>query len=73
MFRVAFTGIHEVHALLSIEKLPVESPSKAVLRRNMIGAFLTADHLVHRGDAESGLCKLCGQADSIERRLWECE
>eukprot|EP00438_Fugacium_kawagutii_P010337 Skav212590 [mRNA] locus=scaffold125:530151:534734:+ [translate_table: standard] len=70
--RKTFTGIQNIHALLSTENLPIESAERTTLRRNMTGTFVTADHLVHRDTTETGACKLCGRPDSIEHRIWHC-
>ena len=55
-----------------MEGMTPDPTNRALLRRNLNGTFLTADHLTHRHEDEDGLCKLCFQPDNITHRLWDC-
>ena len=49
-----------------------QGASAELLRVSMGGAFYTQDKLRHVEENGSGLCRFCGQQDSIHHRVWQC-
>ena len=70
--RKSMQGLPDMHPAFTMEGMTPDPTDRALLRRNLNGTFLTADHLTHRHEDEDGLCKLCFQPDSITHRLWDC-
>ena len=52
-----------------LAKLPPDRA--ALLRLGLVGGFFTEDANCHWTSSQ-GLCKWCGQADSLQHRFWEC-
>eukprot|EP00438_Fugacium_kawagutii_P015307 Skav221896 [mRNA] locus=scaffold1395:707190:712031:+ [translate_table: standard] len=70
--RQTFTGMENTHVAITKRTVPPEGTQRSILRRNMTGTFLTADHLTHRDPSKTDACQFCGQHDSQEHRIWHC-
>ena len=71
--RHTFKGLEFVNLLAVTKALALMPPdSAALLRLGLCGGFFTENPRAHFDESE-GLCKWCGQPDSLRHRFWECQ
>ena len=71
--RREFAGLHEMDFALTMQLLRSRPVSdQALLQVALGGTFFTADKLCKFEEGGLPLCRFCGQADSVEHRVWRC-
>ena len=71
--RKGFGSLQDVdfaHTMQLLRVRPAED--QALLHVALGGAFFTADKLCKFEEGGLPMCRFCGQADSIEHRVWQC-
>ena len=73
--RKGFQGAHKIDAKATMKNCKkFNEEDLGILRSALNGTFFTEDMLgkIHGNPESTWVCALCGQADSIQHRYWEC-